>query len=155
MRNSGFANTVWDPDLIEGEPLVVYPILPNQNINEEIRALFLKTIFMAKVKGTGIKPYSSVIVQFLEGMEYILKMKPIDSSKAEIVATATFITEWEENILEKEDLQKLIYLLHESDPDVFFGLVASRSEINNVFNLTFQTITKFMKSRFEKKPTTK
>lgn len=149
VRNSGFATTVWDPDLIPDVSLAICPINQTQSVMEEVRALILKTILMAKVKGANISPYKSVTDQLLDGLSIVNKLDINSPQNGEVVTTTAFIMFFATTFNMKENMETLITLLHEGDPDKFLQFVGERSQESAVFAGAYQQIGELIKSRFK------
>lgn len=148
VRNSGFATTVWDPDLIPDVPLAICPINQTQSVMEEVRALILKTILLAKVKGAIKSPYKSVTDQLLDGLSIVNKLDINSRQNGEVVTTTAFIMFFATTFNMKENMETLITLLHEGDPDTFLQFVGERSQKSAVFAGAYQQIGELIKSRF-------
>lgn len=149
VRNSGFATTVWDPDLIPDVPLAICPVNQTQSVMEEVRALILKTILLAKVKGAIKSPYKSVTDQLLDGLSLLAKLEKDNWQNGEVIVATAFISYFAPIHKMKDNVELLITLLHDGDPDTFLQFVSERSQESTVFAGAYQQIGELIKSRFK------
>lgn len=149
VRTFGFVNSVWDPGLGQNGELLPYPIDLNQHVLEETRALLLKTIFFAKVKGTKISPYGSIMDQVADGLIYISKLKKTMGLNTDLIAGMPFIAQYSNSpLISKDGLQGLMLMLHEADPDIFYDKISQITSTNKLLDNSFSLIDKSVRSRF-------